>query len=214
MAPCTILYLSVTPCFRYNRKSARPRASSASVHVRRQRAGHNLYRTAELFFISYRLLIAHSTRTTAARCGPLHVHTDPTRSPDPPESPDYTRGDARVDAAKIAGKVGKVGKVAHADRVVRRGGTSPTWNSLQRQPTDSRPPREALSRPRSRRPRHRRRARLAARAAAAWSSRSGTPFLAARATSEARGQSSRGPSRSHVSSNRMASSTRYGRARR
>ena len=55
-----------------------------------------------------RLLIAHSTRTTAARCGPLHVHTDPTRSPDPPESPDYTRGDAPVDAAKIAGKVGKV----------------------------------------------------------------------------------------------------------
>ena len=179
--------------------------------MRRQRAGHNLYRTAELFFISYRLLIAHSTRTTAARCGPLHVHTDPTRSPDPPESPDYTHGDARVDAAKIAGKVGKV---AHADRVVRRGGTSPTWNNLLRQPTDSRPPREALSRPRSRRPRHRQRARLAARAAAAWSSRSGTPFLSARATSEARGPSSRGPSRSQASSNRMESSTRFGRARR
>ena len=104
LTPFTILYLR--PLRRFFAIGAS--ASSASVRMRRQRAGHNLYRIAELFFISYRLLIAHSTRTTAARCGPLHVHTDPTRSPDPPESPDYTRGDAPVDAAKIAGKVGKV----------------------------------------------------------------------------------------------------------
>ena len=70
---------------------------------------------AQLFHI-IQALNHRSQYTHDTRCGPLHVHTDPTRSPDPPESPDYTHGDARVDAAKIAGKVGKVGKVAEDEK--------------------------------------------------------------------------------------------------
>ena len=89
LTPFTILYLrplrrffAIYICYTVIGASA----SSASVRMRRQRAGHNLYRTAELFFISYRLLIiAHSTRTTrgAALCTCIPTRRGPRTRPSP-----------------------------------------------------------------------------------------------------------------------------------
>ena len=82
---------------------------------------------AQLFHIIQalnRTQCTHDELRGAALCT-VHVHTGRARAPGPARVPGlpYTRGDARVEAAKIAGKVGKVGKVAEGLQVVlhRRG---------------------------------------------------------------------------------------------